>query len=94
MDRLPPGYGKSTELPISSSSSRSVGDADTSRSRRYKPKIIHYLGASDGRRAGTGAPACRNLPSESDQCEWPDDALRSVGISIVQLLHFRQAIVP
>ena len=33
-------------------------------------------------------------PSESDQCEWPDDALCSVGISIVQLLHFRQAIVP
>lgn len=44
MDRLPPGYGQSTELPISVSSSRSVGDADTSRSRRCKPKIIHFLG--------------------------------------------------
>ena len=40
MDRLPPGYGKSTELPISVSSSRSVGDADR------KPKIIHYLWVS------------------------------------------------
>lgn len=46
MDRLPPGYGKSTELPISVSSSRSVSDADTSRSRRCKPKIIHYLWVS------------------------------------------------
>jgi hypothetical protein len=27
MDRLPPGYGTSTELPISVSSSRSLGDA-------------------------------------------------------------------
>lgn len=46
MDRLPAGYGKSTELPISVSSSRSVGDADTSRSRRCEPKIIHYLWVS------------------------------------------------
>ena len=38
MDRLPPGYGKSTELPTSVSSSRSVGDAGKSRSRRCKPK--------------------------------------------------------
>ena len=43
MDRLPPGYGKSTELPASVSSSRSVGGADKSRSRRCKPTIIHYL---------------------------------------------------
>lgn len=31
MDRLPPGYGKSTELPTSVSSSLSAGHADVNR---------------------------------------------------------------
>ena len=51
-------------------------------------------GASDGRRAGTGDPHA-GTSSELDQSEWrPDGALRRVGVSIVQLLHFRKAIAP